>query len=71
MEPLIQSPREVFISLAALRSTNWSFTKESPVQVELDATQLNVEDITKLVQFFPLPLDGEHWQQIFTSMELN
>jgi translocation and assembly module TamB len=37
--------------------THWSFTKESLVQLELDATQLNIEDVTKLVSS-SLPLYG-------------
>jgi translocation and assembly module TamB len=37
--------------------THWSFTKESHLQIELDATQLNTEDVTKLVGS-SLPLEG-------------
>ncbi len=36
---------------------NWSFTKENPVQLELDARQLDVVGVTKLVHS-SLPVDG-------------
>jgi translocation and assembly module TamB len=54
---LVPEPQGSIHFSASAGLTEWSFTKESPVQVDLDATQLNILELTKLVNS-NLPLDG-------------
>lgn len=54
---LVPEPQGSIHFSASAGLTEWSFTKESPVQVDLDATQLNILELTKLVNT-DLPLDG-------------
>jgi translocation and assembly module TamB len=54
---LIPEPQGNIAFSGSVALHEWSFTKENPIQLELDARQLDVVDISKLVNS-SLPVDG-------------
>ncbi|HEY5255219.1 MAG TPA: translocation/assembly module TamB domain-containing protein [Acidobacteriaceae bacterium] len=54
---LIPEPRGSIDFSGSVALHEWSFTKENPIQLELDAKQLDLVDITKLVNS-SLPVEG-------------
>jgi translocation and assembly module TamB len=54
---LVPEPHGTVHFLGSVALRKWSFTKENPIQLEFDARQLDVADLTKLVDS-SLPVDG-------------
>ena len=57
MEHLVPEPHGTIDFSGSVALHEWSFTKENPVQLELEAKQLDLVDISKLVNS-SLPVDG-------------